>query len=902
MWSGRTIVMLQPASHHQTARPSPWRGDPITISHHVIETSASLLVLALALFGLPDSAAGQCAGAWLTGPAFLPDGVNGWVSDLVVRPNGNLLAGGGFRKAGGIDANRIAEWDGRRWSPLGTGVSNGSYSSHVNAIEVLPNGHVLVGGSFTSAGGLAANSIARWDGSSWHPLGLGIPGYSQSSPASIFDIVVLADGNVVVGGDFRFQNSQSVARWDGTQWSPLGHGPMFDVNAMAVLPNGDLVAVGYTGVAVWDGNAWNSMETLSVSNWLCVKALSNGDLVAGTSSGVVRWDGSDWDFLESGEMTRGRVHDLIELPNGLLAACGYFTTVEGFSSPRSRVLVWDGNRWTALGDDFGAGQLVGLSALGVLPDGRLVTGGRFTFAGNTTASNVAAWDGSKWSPLTLGFSRMIGALAVTSNGELIAGEGYASSNYAPLGSVVRRWNGASWLEMGGAFDREVLAFAELPNGETVVGGTFRSIGGASARGVARWDGSSWQQLGSGLGDESPTSGSGVTNLASHPSGGLAATGYLRIAKGTEFVTSSVARWDGSQWVPIAGVGGDIRAVAMLPNAHIAIAGWFVMEGSESGSQVALWDGTAWRRLGPLLGAYAYALAVLPDGQLVATGGTSAFGSESGCVARWDGNEWVPVGPALGGYATAIASTASGDLIVGGGVTLADGTRAQVARLRGNSWEAIAVASAIDGDVSKIVPLGDASVAVGGAFTKLNGQLSNYWGVWSDSGIPLIARNPPSQFVDRSGCAVFSASCTAGLEFEGLVRYQWRRNGIAVLNGPGGASPGGGTIVGANGTLGLDEPVTTLQIFGAQSTDAGSYSVVFSNSCGSSPTKSATLKVQSDCSSDLNGDQIVDGIDLGMLIGLWGTCGSCSADINCDGAVDGLDLGALLGSWGSDCLR
>ncbi len=47
--------------------------------------------------------------------------------------------------------------------------------------------------------------------------------------------------------------------------------------------------------------------------------------------------------------------------------------------------------------------------------------------------------------------------------------------------------------------------------------------------------------------------------------------------------------------------------------------------------------------------------------------------------------------------------------------------------------------------------------------------------------------------------------------------------------------------------------------------------------------------------DLNGDGIVDGTDLGIMLGQWG--GPGSADLNNSGAVDGTDLGLLLGAWG-----
>ncbi len=53
-----------------------------------------------------------------------------------------------------------------------------------------------------------------------------------------------------------------------------------------------------------------------------------------------------------------------------------------------------------------------------------------------------------------------------------------------------------------------------------------------------------------------------------------------------------------------------------------------------------------------------------------------------------------------------------------------------------------------------------------------------------------------------------------------------------------------------------------------------------------------------CVSDLSGDGIVDGADLGILLGQWGPATPATvSDINHDGVVDGADLGMLLGAWG-----
>lgn len=50
-------------------------------------------------------------------------------------------------------------------------------------------------------------------------------------------------------------------------------------------------------------------------------------------------------------------------------------------------------------------------------------------------------------------------------------------------------------------------------------------------------------------------------------------------------------------------------------------------------------------------------------------------------------------------------------------------------------------------------------------------------------------------------------------------------------------------------------------------------------------------------ADLNGDGVVDGVDLAFLLNAWGPCAGCPEDLNGDGTVDGLDLAFLLNMFG-----
>jgi hypothetical protein len=84
----------------------------------------------------------------------------------------------------------------------------------VRALGVYDDGAgpaLYAGGNFTSAGGAAANYIARWDGSSWSALGAGVA-------------------------------ANQIAKWDGSSWSALGSGASGgmnpDVSALIVHDDG----------------------------------------------------------------------------------------------------------------------------------------------------------------------------------------------------------------------------------------------------------------------------------------------------------------------------------------------------------------------------------------------------------------------------------------------------------------------------------------------------------------------------------------------------------------------------------------------------------------------------------------------------------------------------------------
>ena len=80
---------------------------------------------------------------------------------------GRLIVGGSFDKAGDVAANNIARWNGTRWESLGSGTN-----SWVSSLLVDDNGNLFVGGGFSQAGGKVSRNLAIWTEPTyiWLPL------------------------------------------------------------------------------------------------------------------------------------------------------------------------------------------------------------------------------------------------------------------------------------------------------------------------------------------------------------------------------------------------------------------------------------------------------------------------------------------------------------------------------------------------------------------------------------------------------------------------------------------------------------------------------------------------------------------------------------------------------------
>lgn len=339
---------------------------------------------------------------------------------LTVFDDGNgkaLYAAGIYLTSGGLTTNGIARWDGISWHSVGGGVDS---FSRVYALIVFDDGTgeaLYAAGSFTQAGSISANSVAKWDGVSWSALGNGLTGGFFET--IVFALTVYDDGTgpaIYAAGRFKLADDvpvNHIARWDGTSWSDVGGGldGMVDidrVNALAVYDDGN-------GAALYAGGMFTGAGGVE-------------------SIGIAKWDGKSWSDVGGGMNRPVRAFTVFDDGTGpALYAGGNFWFAGEVRAVR--VAKWNGQTWSALGEGF-AGPSPWVTSLIGYDDGNgaaLYAGGKFTLSGTTSVNRIARWTGSEWVPLGDGTNRNIYGLGVYDDG---TGSGlYAIGNFTAAEGV-----------------------------------------------------------------------------------------------------------------------------------------------------------------------------------------------------------------------------------------------------------------------------------------------------------------------------------------------------------------------------------------------------------------------------------------------------------------------------------
>lgn len=312
-----------------------------------------------------------------------PNGLNEGVNAIDIIGN-QVFVAGSFTEAGGLTANRVARFDADTsvWSSLGSGSANG-LSGSVRALAVIGR-DVYVGGSFTQAGGVTANAVARFnlDTETWSSLGNGVTNGVSGGSVSV---VVVSGDDVYVGGTFTQAggiDANKVARFNTSTetWHSLGSG-------LANGVDGNVHALAVDGDHIYVGGAFTTAGG----------ALANR---------VARFGATDQTWASLGAGSANGVSDAvfaITLAGGDVYVGGFFTEAGGMPAKYVARFNTGTQGWSSLGVGLANGVngvVFGIEVVG----GDVFVGGFFTEAGGVASNNVAKFrpDTDAWSPLGSG--------------------------------------------------------------------------------------------------------------------------------------------------------------------------------------------------------------------------------------------------------------------------------------------------------------------------------------------------------------------------------------------------------------------------------------------------------------------------------------------------------------------
>jgi len=289
--------------------------------------------------------------------AFNPN-VNTAIRAMARQTDGKIIIGGDFSTVGGVGRSKVArlEENGSLDTSFASIVVN---NLSVYAVGVQSDGKVIIGGDFTSVGGVVRNYLARIEAD-----GTLDATFDPNLNGLVFSITVQPDDKFIVCGAFTTVGATGrnyIARFNADGSLDAGFDPSANawILGSAVQPDGKILVGGYF-------------------NWI---AASGRTRVARLEA-----DGTiDNTFVDP--VSDVWVDTFFVLPDSKILIGGYFTTIGGVARNRVARLNADGTLDLTFGD--ANVQVNWVNAVVAQTDGKVIIGGTFVSALGTPRNRIA---------------------------------------------------------------------------------------------------------------------------------------------------------------------------------------------------------------------------------------------------------------------------------------------------------------------------------------------------------------------------------------------------------------------------------------------------------------------------------------------------------------------------------
>ena len=639
--------------------------------------------------------------------------LDGNVYALAVQTDGAVLAGGDFAHVGLVARNRLA-----RLSSSGAldATFDPAPNGSVYAILALDNGKLLVAGAFTQIGGQARPYLARLSNT-----GAVETSFAPVINGAVYALAVQRDGAILLGGDFTEVTGQPrnhIARLDanGTLDASFNPGANGVVRTLGIQFGGKIVFGGdFTQVG---GQARTYLARVSAAGAIdpapavaidapvhAIAVQADGSFVAGGAFTQVASQPHHRlvRFTHDGALDGAYAPDFADTvlalaaqPDDKLVIGGVFTQAAGKTRLHLARLYADGALDADLAPVVDAGGAdIGIKALALQPDGKILVGGSFVTIDGQPRRRLARLlpDGALDPTFTAGANQDVWAIAIQPDGKIIVAGGFTEINGEPRQNIVRlEQNGAVDPTFLATADQFVLTLALQPDGKIILGGDFAQVNGQVRKGLTRLndDGSLDPTF------QADTNGR-IIALALQPDGKILVGGEFGRYDANGQLHDNLMRLHPEGAVDTAYTAtadNIVLALAIQADGRVVVGGQFsTMNGVTRRCVARLQsDGALDPTFNPnaeSINGFVYSIAIQSDGQIILTGRFTVIGGQiRNRVARFtnDGvldttyNPNVNSAAALGVvYATALQK--DGKLVISGVFEDVDGVlRTSLARL------------------------------------------------------------------------------------------------------------------------------------------------------------------------------------------------------------------------------
>jgi uncharacterized delta-60 repeat protein len=668
---------------------------------------------------------------------------SGYVKETVMQPDGKIIVVGYFQRVNGTRASNLTRLnaDGTLDTSFNTGT--GISETDIEAVALQTDGKILIGGGFSTFNGQTVNRIARLNSN-----GSLDSSFDASSVTiySVKDILVLANGKILVGGSFSGNGIQLIKlNSNGTFDSVIGNFNNL-VTTLALAPDGKIVAGGQftqprAGVARFnaDGSLDTTFNPTTGSNGELIRKVivqpNSKILVAGTflnfngtaTDGLVRLNDNgtvDNTFeIAGGTPLFFEIASLALQPDGKILACyDYFDNslqygidVIRFNSDATNDPTFDTNTDNRLY----------AYDLNVLADGNILVGGSFPTLNNQQHLRLVKLNSNgnlvnTFNP-SISTAGTIYAIEKQPDGKtIIVGNFYYVNGVAknliarlnPDGSLDNSFNPSSEL-FGAIYDLVIL-----PNGKIVIGGAFG--------GTALFPGRSFARLNS---DGSLDADLNVNRilvstanvLALQPDGKILVGGEIFDLSSSNRPVLSRINADGSldnSFNAASNTGAIIRDILVQPGGKIVVGGRFFSQINFQRQNIARLNnnGTLDTGFSSTTQQEVLSLAQQSDGKVYVSGVSLSRYSSEGII-----DSTFNAGSGTNSVIRDVITQPNGKILIGGEFASYNGSpTSRIARLNDNGSLDSTFNAGASGTIYALNLQTDGKLLVGGQFLDFNG--------------------------------------------------------------------------------------------------------------------------------------------------------------------------------------